>query len=62
MAKFEDRGPYDPAKAARDRANANQPLSKLTKQQRTPRRHGLRPLPAAPAVKTDKPGEDGEST
>jgi hypothetical protein len=63
MAKFnDDRGPYDPAKAMRDRANANKPLAKLTKQQRTVRRHGLRPLPAAPVVETDKPSEDSEPT
>jgi len=47
----EHSGPYDPAKAARERANANLPLTKLTKQQRTVRKPGLRPLP------TPKPDE-----
>ena len=46
MAKLpENRRPYDPAKAARDRAAAlaEKPATPLTLQQRTVRKHGLRP-------------------
>jgi len=45
MAKLPDnRRPYDPAKAARDRnAAAEKPAAPLTLQQRTVRKHGLRP-------------------
>jgi hypothetical protein len=47
MARVPQTGkPYDPAQAARDRAAQNLPLTPLTKQQRTVRKHGLRPLPA----------------
>ncbi len=47
MAKLPDnRRPYDPAKAMRERnaaAAAAQGATPLTAEQRTPRRHGVRP-------------------
>jgi hypothetical protein len=46
MAKLPDnRRPYDPAKAARDRAKQETVIAPLTPQQRSVRKPGLRPLP-----------------
>jgi hypothetical protein len=46
MAKLPDnRRPFDPAKAARDRAKQDTEIAPLTPQQRSVRKPGLRPLP-----------------
>lgn len=45
MAKLPDnRRPFDPAKAARDRAKAEIVIPPLTPQQRSVRKPGLRPI------------------
>ncbi len=45
MAKLPDnRRPYDPAKAARDRAKQETVIAPLTPQQRSVRKPGLRPV------------------
>ena len=51
MAKLPDnRRPYDPAKAARDRAKQGSVIAPLTPQQRSVRKPGLRPVPVSKPV------------
>jgi hypothetical protein len=55
MAKMPDnRRPFDPAKAARDRAKQETTIAPLTPQQRSVRKPGLRPLAPSKPVSDEE--------